>query len=73
MVARSTVKPGDVLYDVHRYKPTGGGSRMGWWRVQIIEVDDLGALASWNGNRARRYSWSQIERFRRNPPKLREP
>jgi hypothetical protein len=71
MVARATVKVGDVLYDVHRTRDGIGRSVMGWWDVKILAVDEHGVTARWNGNRERRYSWRQVEKWRRNRPKPR--
>lgn len=71
MIAFQGVKAGDVLYDVHRYKTNGGGSRLGCWPVHVLSVDYVTETASvrWNGNAPRTYSKRQIQKLRRSEPK----
>lgn len=72
MVAFGTVKEGDVLYDVHRERAGNTAmTRLGCWEVKIISVDPKTktAMASWNGNEARRYYEHDLKRLRRSRPK----
>jgi hypothetical protein len=62
------VKAGDELYDCHRYRMGNTMcSRMGTWRVRILEIKDGGAMVSWNGNGPEFYPRRRIERLRRKP------
>jgi hypothetical protein len=72
MVAFAKVKPGDTLYDVHRYKPNGGGSKLGCWSVYVEEVREGGVMARWNGNPARWFGERAVAKWRRSPPKKRD-
>lgn len=64
------IKPGDVLYDVHRVKiGNTTNTRLAWFPVVIQELVPNGAMASWNGNPPRLYAWSQLRRLRRSIPK----
>jgi hypothetical protein len=68
MVAFSTVKPGDVLWDCHRTRMGNTTmSKMGAWTVKIISVDPekRTAVASWNGNRPTIYHERHIKALRR--------
>lgn len=68
------VKAGDILYDVHRYKVDRANiSKLGTWRVEIIEIDSTGATVRWNGNSPQRWARYRIERLRRSPPKKKSP
>lgn len=70
MVAFHTIKPGDRLYDCHRTKMGNTTmSRMGCWDVRVIEVDDRGALVSWNGNAPERWGIFRLTKLRRSPAK----
>lgn len=67
----SSLKPGDVVYSVGRRRM--GNTRMtrqAVWPVFIVSVnaDDQSVIASWNGNKARRYSAAQVKRWRKTPP-----
>jgi hypothetical protein len=71
MVAFSTIKPGDVLYDCHRTKMGNTTmSRMGTWTVHIISIDTERrmAMVSWNGNMPSRWTERQISKLRRSKP-----
>lgn len=66
------VKPGDVLWDVHKQKMGNTTlSRLGCWPVRILEINYERKVAScsWNGNKPTTYTKTQIERLRRNKPK----
>jgi hypothetical protein len=77
MINPFLVEPGDVLYDVHRYKTNAGGSKSGEWEVRVISVDEYDVhgikrrrfTVSWNGNRPQVYSERQIKRLRRSSKK----
>jgi len=72
MVAISTVKPGDVLYDVGRVKLGHvNSSRMAVARVNVISVDhaDGSAIVRWNGNAPKTYYARDLRRLVRTPPK----
>lgn len=72
MVAFSTIKPGDVLYQVKRQKMGNTTmSRDAVFSVVIKEVHERHAIASWNGNEPRRWSVSDIGKLRRSKPKPR--
>ncbi len=67
-----TVKAGDKLWDVHRQKM--GNTTMSEtcsWPVEVISIDENGAMVRWNYNSPRRYSRRDIERLRRSPHKPR--
>lgn len=71
MVAFSTVKAGDVLYDCRRQKmgnTTMG--RMATWTVRVLSVDPdkRTALCSWNGNRENTWHEWQLKSLRRSKP-----
>lgn len=71
MVAFATIKPGDVLYDVHRTKMGNTTrSRLGCWPVKVVEIDieKRSAMCSWNGNPPTRYYERQLDRLRRSRP-----
>jgi hypothetical protein len=68
MVAFSTIKQGDELWDCHRHKMGNTTmTQMGAWRVKIISVDESArtVMASWNGNRPEVYSEYRLQRLRR--------
>lgn len=70
MVARSTVKAGDTLYDCHRYRMGNTSmTAMGTWNVKVTEVQERGVIASWNGNPAKFFGWRTVEKWRRSKPK----
>ena len=72
MVAFSTIKVGDVLFDCHMTKMGNtNANRLGCWDVKILSIDPETrvAMASWNGNAPRRYSERQIKPLRRSKPK----
>jgi hypothetical protein len=68
MVAFTTIKVGDVLWDCHKVRQGNTTVRkMGAWQVRILEIDPerRSAMASWNGNRPMRYSEGALKRLRR--------
>lgn len=70
MVAFSTIKPGDVLYQVTRQRM--GNTMMKRdtvFTVRIVEVFETHAMASWNGNSPRRFYPRDIAKLRRSKPK----
>ncbi|CAM3285494.1 MULTISPECIES: hypothetical protein [Sphingomonas] len=70
MVAFSTIKPGDRLFQVRRVKMGNTTmSRDAVYTVVIKEVHDRYAIASWNGNTADRWYPEQIAKLRRTEPK----
>jgi hypothetical protein len=76
MVAFSTIKPGDVLWDCHRQKMGNTRmSQMGSWRVVVYEVDQetRSALVSWNGNPRKVWSERKLKSLRRSRPGSRHP
>lgn len=75
MVAFSTVKTGDVLYDCRRTKMGNTTmSQMSTWKVQVLSVDaeQRCAMVSWNGNSATRYTERHLKRLRRSPVQVRK-
>lgn len=73
MVKPETVKAGDTLYSVHRYKRAGvKGSALGCWPVRVLSVDadQQTAMCSYNSNPPRLYTFRQLSKLRRNPLKL---
>lgn len=68
MVAFSTIKAGDILWDCHRHRMGNTTmSRMGAWQVKIISVDTekRTAIASWNSNKPTTYYEHNIRALRR--------
>lgn len=75
MASFDRIKPGDVLYDVHREKMGNTTmSRLGCWEVRVISVDQEKRTAecSWNGNRPRTYYEANINRLRRSKPQRKD-
>lgn len=71
MATLSKLKPGDVLFDAHRYKMGNTTSTtMGIWEVRVIEVHETHIVASWNGNRAEYMSESTVKKLRVSKPEL---
>jgi hypothetical protein len=69
MVAFTSVKAGDVLWEGHRTRSGQSRmSRMSWYQVQIISVHSDHVMASWNTNPPRRYPISSVKRWRRTKP-----
>jgi hypothetical protein len=71
-----TVKPGDVLYSVHKYKVGNvrGMTATGTWPVHIISIadDGMSAMVSRPGRPDERLSRRRIEALRRSPHKPRQ-
>jgi hypothetical protein len=70
MVAYSTVKPGDILYQVVSQR-AGNTTlrRQAVFTVAIVEVGEHSCTVRWNGNAPRRMSKREVEKLRRNRPK----
>lgn len=72
MASIKKIKPGQILYDKHRYKQ-GNTTISAWgvWPVKVISVDlqSNTILASWNGNKPHTMSLRQIKRLKVNKPK----
>ena len=67
MASINRIKPGQILWDYHRYRV--GNTRMtkeGEWPVKVIEVDMVKrrALISWNGNDPQWRNETAIKRYR---------
>jgi hypothetical protein len=76
MAAISRIKTEQILFTVTRQKM--GSTTMSYdavHRVRVIEVDPEGrfVIASWNGNKARRYSASQVSKWKVNEPIVKKP
>lgn len=70
MVAFSTIKPGDRLFQVRRVKMGNTTmSRDAVYTVVIKEVHEGYAMACWNGNAAERWYPHNIAKLRRTEPK----
>ena len=67
------IRPGMVLYDVHRHK-MGNTTRssVGVWEVHVITVDaeTRSAIVSWNTNTPSRWSERQISKLREHRPMM---
>jgi hypothetical protein len=71
MATLSKLKPGDVLYDVHRHKMGNTtASTVGVWTVRVLEVHERHIVASWNGNRPERMFEWQVKKLRVSEPIL---
>lgn len=71
MASISRIKPQQVLYTVTRQRMGNTTmSRDAVHRVMVTEVDPAGkfVMASWNGNPVRRYSESQVAKWRVKEP-----
>lgn len=69
MVAFSTIKPGDTLWEKRRQKM--GNTTMSHeaiFPVTIVEVHDGYAMARWNGNPPTRWGEYQIAKLSRKKP-----
>jgi len=69
------IKPGDVLYDVHRQRMGNTTmSRLACFTVEVVSVDRVGRTAEcrWNSNPPRTYFEHSIKRLRRSKPTLRQ-
>jgi hypothetical protein len=66
-----TVKPGDVLYSVHRQKVGNvrGMTAMGSWPVEIVSIaeDGTGAMVRRSGRTVEKMSRRRVETLRRTP------
>ncbi len=73
MASIRKLKPGQCVYDVHRYK-MGNTSQWTWgvWPVHIKEVDPAGhwVLASWNGNPVEKFYTPSVKLWRVNEPEM---
>ncbi len=71
MASISRIKPQQTLYTVTRQKMGNTTmSRKAVHRVVVTEVDPEGkfVMASWNGNQVRRYSESQVAKWKVKEP-----
>ena len=69
MVAFTTIKPGDVLWEKRRQKMGNTTMRCdAIYQVTIVEVHEGYAMARWNGNAPRRYYPRDIEKLSRKKP-----
>jgi hypothetical protein len=67
MASINKIKPGQILYDYHKYKMGNSTMRTeGCWPVEVLEVDleNRKACCSWNGNPPRWYYEEGIKRLR---------
>ena len=75
MAEISKLKPGQVLYDKHKYK-MGNTTMSAWglWHVYVKEVDPNGQfiVASWNGNKEEKMYSGRVKRFKVRKPKMPE-
>ncbi len=56
MIKIENIKPGQVVWDCHRYKAGNTTARTwGNWSVHVIEVHDRFVVAKWNGNPPEKY------------------
>jgi len=64
MATLSKLKQGQVIYDKHKYK-AGNTSLKKWgvWEVEVIEVHEDHIIASWNGNKARKFYEAEIKKL----------
>lgn len=73
MATISKIKPGQILYDKHKYR-MGHTTMTTWgvWNVYVMEIDPNGEyiIASWNGNPPRRMSKIQVAKLKVKEPKL---
>jgi hypothetical protein len=71
MASFDRIKPGDILWDVHREKMGNTTmSRQGCWRVEVVSVDreKRTAVVRWNSNPQQIYSEYSLGRLRRSRP-----
>jgi hypothetical protein len=65
--------PGQIVYDVHSHR-MGNTTLRSWgvWRIRIhaIAEDKSFVEASWNGNRVEKYYPRDVERWKKNEPRL---
>lgn len=67
------LKPGMVVYDVHRHKLGNTTmSTVGVWKIRIVSVDHEAkrVTASWNGNAAKTFYYWEVEKWREKEPLL---
>lgn len=70
MISFDKIKEGDVLWDCHKTRVGNTKiTRMGAWRVNVIQVDteNRKALVSWNGNTSEWWRERRIHKLRRTP------
>lgn len=64
MATLSKLKPGQILYDKHKCKAGNTTlKRWGVWPVEVIEVHKNHIIASWNGNKSRKFYEAEIKKF----------
>jgi hypothetical protein len=67
------LKPGMVVYDVHRHKHGNTTmSTVGVWTVRIVSVDHEAkrVTASWNGNSPKNFYYGEATKWREKEPLL---
>lgn len=66
----SKIKPGMELFDIHRTRMGNTMmSRWGKWIVKIVEVQEDGAIVSWNHNPTQFWSRRRLEKlYAKEPP-----
>jgi len=69
-VKYETIKAGDVLWDVHKYR-MGNTTMRAWgsWEVKVEKLTPYGAICSWNGNASEQWSKRRLAKLRRSPRK----
>lgn len=70
MVAFSSIKDGDILWDCHKTRQGNTNiSKMGSWPVKILEIyaANRAVKVSWNYNSPKMYGERDIKRLRRTP------
>ena len=66
MIDPKTLKPGDWLWNKQRTRMGNTAmSRVSWFRVEVISIEERGARVSWNGNPAQHWPWRQLEKLQK--------
>lgn len=69
MVAITSLKAGDVVYNAKRVKMGNTSlSKTIYYPVKIIEVHEYHVIASWNFNQPLKYGVDSISKWKRNKP-----
>lgn len=69
MVQITSLKPGDIVWDVRKERAGNTTMRRTAIRkVQIVEVHAEHVIASWNGNPARKFFAATVRGWKRNKP-----
>lgn len=73
MATISKLKPGQILYDKHKYKMGNTNiSTWGLWHVKVLEVHEDYIVASWNGNRPEKMYSQRVSKLKVKEPKMPE-